>query len=139
MGFHISLSWRILLLLSLCAGPMFGCDVGWFGPFCRLKCHCINNQCDDMGTCLNASRCDVGWFGPLCQYMNLASLEDGVILTPAVPELTDSQNDTCSDIEAFSIIWKQAFELEWIQIISRGRFATPPFVISIASIIHEPK
>ncbi|XP_060578350.1 uncharacterized protein LOC132735423 [Ruditapes philippinarum] len=46
-------------------------DVKGFGPDCKYRCNCKNNdQCDENGICPQG--CLYGWMGPACQYLNHA-------------------------------------------------------------------
>ncbi|CAL1536665.1 unnamed protein product, partial [Lymnaea stagnalis] len=74
------------------------CDKGWFGPRCQYKCHCTDDNCDDIyGNCTSGASCDPGWFGTACQFAaNITITLLPMSLTTF--NITDGDDDTCLQV-----------------------------------------
>jgi hypothetical protein len=56
----------LTFIFSACPSTVYK-DVKGFGPGCKYRCNCKNNdQCDENGECPQG--CLYGWMGPACQY-----------------------------------------------------------------------
>ncbi|XP_059158865.1 uncharacterized protein LOC131942915 isoform X2 [Physella acuta] len=109
MARHIFLP--ILVLWLRCVCILAACLSGWFGSNCQYKCHCIDNNCDINGLCLDESTCASGWFGPLCQYQDLAQLG-----STSTTILTDRDDTTCANLQYSTINLARRYELTSIRV-----------------------
>ncbi|BFZ22083.1 hypothetical protein BsWGS_25122 [Bradybaena similaris] len=97
MSSMLFLNVRYLLLEILMTKPTISdaCDSGWFGPLCKLQCHCKLSACNGKtGSCPLGEPCAPSYFGPGCQYVNWA-FTDSDKRTPAF--LRDEDVNTCND------------------------------------------
>ncbi|CAL1536664.1 unnamed protein product [Lymnaea stagnalis] len=86
---------------NFCANALPVCDKGWFGPRCQYKCHCTDDDCDDIyGNCRNGASCSPGLFGTACQFEDLAANMTITLLPVSLTtfNITDGDDDTCLQV-----------------------------------------
>ncbi|CAG5114849.1 unnamed protein product [Candidula unifasciata] len=102
------------------ASSMTGCASSWFGPNCKYKCRCEDNNCDKDGMCTEKFTCVRGWFGPSCQYDDIAYQFGDVV------ELTDGNDKTCvpaSVEKSTTLNLNVSFIFTWMRVVvSKPKF-----------------
>ncbi|XP_059168902.1 uncharacterized protein LOC131950694 [Physella acuta] len=120
----------IFILLYCCHYAITeACTEGWFGPSCQYKCHCLNNDCDSDGRCVDSETCEPGWFGPLCQYYDLAQRTSSV--APSCSQTTDNNDKTCSSLQTLEFNWSIGYQFTWFRIVLAQPGSLDKLVVSL--------